>query len=427
MINIPSHFNQKQIDYIEKTKDCWLNVAEGGKRGSKNVINSYAYWLNLEFSKDKLHLIAGVSQTTAKMNILDCDDYGLLNYFNGRSREGKYKDKDCLYIDTITGKKIVVIAGGDKQNSLKYIKGFTLGSAYVTEANECHITFINEVRDRVLASNNGKIFHDLNPKNSNHEYYREFLNIHEEKQKNDLGYGYNYGHFTIADNSSISNSDLIKKLNTYDKNSIWYKRDILGMRESAEGLIYGMFRDEFIINSSPIIFRHFVGVDYGHSNATVFLLCGEDSKGVFYILDEFYHSGTKEKENLSPKTYAKKFTDFIRKNKPIRLQDIVIDPSAKGFKAQLREEGVNNTKNANNDVIDGIYLVSSVIDSGFLRVHQRCKNTINELKSYCWDERASEKGEDAPLKKDDHCMDALRYVIMRNKTYWKRRCGISDK
>lgn len=29
-INIPMQFNQRQIDYINKTKTNWLNIAEGG-------------------------------------------------------------------------------------------------------------------------------------------------------------------------------------------------------------------------------------------------------------------------------------------------------------------------------------------------------------------------------------------------------------
>ena len=87
----PLSDNQKA--YLRKVRDCWFNVAEGGKRGGKNVLNTLAYCLTLETHPDRLHLIAGVSQSTASINILDCDGYGLLNYFEGRCREGKFKDK----------------------------------------------------------------------------------------------------------------------------------------------------------------------------------------------------------------------------------------------------------------------------------------------------------------------------------------------
>lgn len=66
--------------------------------------------------------MAGVSNATAKLNILDCDGYGLLNYFEGRCREGKYKDRDCVYVQTKTGEKIVLVSGGGKDGDEKLIR-----------------------------------------------------------------------------------------------------------------------------------------------------------------------------------------------------------------------------------------------------------------------------------------------------------------
>ena len=31
--------------------------------------------------------------------------------------------------------------------------------------------------------------------------------------------------------------------------------------------------------------------------------------------------------------------------------------------------------------------------------------------SYIWDEKAQEKGEDKPVKQNDHALDALRYLL----------------
>ena len=38
-------------------------------------------------------------------------------------------------------------------------------------------------------------------------------------------------------------------------------------------------------------------------------------------------------------------------------------------------------------------------------------NTIKEFSVYAWDPKASERGEDAPIKQNDHAMDAIRYFI----------------
>ncbi|MEI3523263.1 MAG: phage terminase large subunit [Anaerotignum sp.] len=98
--------------------------------------------------------------------------------------------------------------------------------AYVTEANECTADFIQEVFDRTLTSPERAVFHDLNPKGDGHWYYKTVLDFHAKKQKKNPDYGFNYGHFTIADNLSVSDDNLRKTLSTYDRKSIWYARDI---------------------------------------------------------------------------------------------------------------------------------------------------------------------------------------------------------
>ena len=243
-MNNPAPFTQNQVDYLHRATNSWFNVAEGGKRGGKNVLQTLAFCIMLEVHPNKLHLIAGVSQTTAKLNILDCDGFGLTNFFEGRCREGKYKDRSCLYVKTKTGEKVVLISGGAKDGDEKYIKGNTYGMAYITEANECHQKFIQEVFDRTLSSADRKIFHDLNPKPPTHWYYTDVLDFHEEKQRRNRNYGYNYGHFTIADNLSISNEKLYEILATYEKGTVWYERDIRGMRKTAQGIVFPNFAND---------------------------------------------------------------------------------------------------------------------------------------------------------------------------------------
>lgn len=129
-MNKPAPLSKRQYDYFLRSFDSWFNVAEGGKRGGKNVLATLIFCTMLETHKNKIHLVAGVSSATAKLNILDCDGYGLLNYFEGRCREGKYKDRDCVYVQTKTGEKIVLVSGGGKDGDEKLIKGNTYGMAY---------------------------------------------------------------------------------------------------------------------------------------------------------------------------------------------------------------------------------------------------------------------------------------------------------
>jgi hypothetical protein len=114
-MNIPSPFTQRQHDYLRRAQNAWFNVAEGGKRGGKNVLQTVAFCLALETHPDKIHLAAGVSIAAAQLNILDCNGYGLLNYFEGRVRSGKYQNRECLYINACSGRKIVLVSGGGKK------------------------------------------------------------------------------------------------------------------------------------------------------------------------------------------------------------------------------------------------------------------------------------------------------------------------
>ena len=198
-MNIPAPFSENQMRFFWNCFDHWFNVAEGGKRGGKNVLITMAYCTILEKHPSRIHLIAGVSTATARLNILDCDGFGLKNYFEGRCREGTYQNRDCLYIQTATGEKVVLVSGGGKAGDEKLIKGNTYGTAYITEANECSETFIKEVFDRTLSSPDRKVFHDLNPKAEGHWYYENILNLHEKKQNENPEYGFNYGHMTAAE------------------------------------------------------------------------------------------------------------------------------------------------------------------------------------------------------------------------------------
>ena len=249
-MNRPAPLSQRQHEYFIECFKGWFNVAEGGKRGGKNVLQTLIFCSMLEVHPNKIHLVAGVSNATAKLNILDCDGYGLLNYFEGRCREGKYKDRDCVYVQTKTGEKVVLVSGGGKDGDEKLIKGNTYGMAYVTEANECHPKFLKEVFDRTLSSSDRKIFHDLNPKEEEHWYYTDILKFHETQQEKNSNYGYNYGHFTLLDNMSLSCEKIRKVLGTYDKGSVWYKRDIAGERAVADGIIFRRFAE----NNEPYLY-----------------------------------------------------------------------------------------------------------------------------------------------------------------------------
>ena len=67
---------------------------------------------------------------------------------------------------------------------------------------------------------------------------------------------------------------------------------------------------------------------------------------------------------------------------------------------------------------NGIRMVASLLASGRLLIHKSCKNLIDQMQSYSWDEKATEAGEDKVVKRDDHAVDALRYGIVTTRSRW---------
>lgn len=406
-MNIPAPFSENQMRFFWDCFDHWFNVAEGGKRGGKNVLITMAYCTILEKHPSKIHLIAGVSTATARLNILDCDGFGLKNYFEGRCREGVYQNRDCLYIKTATGEKVVLISGGGKAGDEKLIKGNTYGTAYITEANECSKIFIQEVFDRTLSSPDRKIFHDLNPKAEAHWYYQDVLNFHEEKLKANPDYGLNYGHFTIADNMSISDDQLRAVLATYDRKSVWYARDILGQRKMAEGLVYPMFSMEKHVVKGVIPYssrhRYYVSIDYGTVNPFAAGLWDFDpvSHKAIMIRELYYRGGSANRTDNEG--YYRMLKRLIG---DIKIEYIIIDPSASSMIETIEKYAEWLVVRADNDVLNGIQDVTKFLNMGLLLFHESCKETFKEFNQYSWDE---ESGEDAVIKEFDHSMDMIRY------------------
>lgn len=131
----------------------------------------------------------------------------------------------------------------------------------------------------------------------------------------------------------------------------------------------------------------------------------QNRTGQWICIKEYYYSGRDEASQKTDTEYADDLKDFLGDIKP---KSIIIDPSAASFIAELRKRGYNIRK-AKNDVLDGIRFVAMLLNQEKIAFAKECVNTILEFNSYIWDIKASEKGEDKPIKQHDHAMDAVRY------------------
>lgn len=427
-----SPFNVKAVNYYIRSLKSWLNVAEGGKRAGKNILNILAWCECLESHPDKIHLAGGVTKATTEMNIIDSNGFGIEHYFKDRCYRGKYNKVECLYINTRTGQKVVLITGGKYSDSFQLIKGFSLGSIYITEANECHKTYVKEAMDRTLASTSRTIYFDINPKAPKHWFYTDILDYQDELKAMGENEGYNYEHFTIFDNTSIDDKTLKAALATYDKSSLWYQADILGKRITSTGRIYTNFNTNEVAISSKRIFEEFnfiqmaIGVDIGGTDATVATLTGFTKyyKDVV-LVDGYYHKQGKS-TGMDHAKYARgivaRILEWVERYPILYASPVFCESADKLFRQallnELRKQGLHRmtviAAYKKDGIVDRIRLNCILINQGRFYIAKHLTQWINAYESALWDDEEYEKGEwvrvdDGSYEVD--CLDSTEYSI----------------
>lgn len=404
-------FSQKHKDYIKSALNNKMNVAEGAIRSGKTIDHCIIAAMYLEQCPDKIHLASGSTIGNAKLNIGACNGFGLENLFRGRCKWGKYKDNEALYLYTQTGEKIVIFAGGAKADSYKRILGNSYGMWIATEINEHYdsedsrTSFIKVAFGRQVAAQKPLILWDLNPCNPGHSIYKNYIDAYQKSYKG----GYQYQHFTIADNLAISPQRLEEIKSQYIVGSVWYRRDIDGERCIAEGLVYPMYEKAICAFPKEEPEAYCLAIDYGTMNAFAALLFAKIN-GAWYAVREYYYSGRDKGVQKTDEQYAQDIDTWLMDITPGQRIETIIDPSAASFIALLRRRNHRyKVLKADNDVLDGIRETANALDNGYVKIVMDCKNWQEEAAGYVWDKDCLD--EDRPVKENDHLMDAMRYFV----------------
>ena len=416
-------FSAKHKAYIKQAQRCRMCVAEGAIRSGKTIDHCIIAAAYLEETPDKYHLASGSTIGNAKLNIGVCNGFGLENIFRGRCRWGKYRDNEALFIQTRTGEKIVVFAGGSKADSYKRILGNSYGLWIATEINEhfdasdSRISFVKVASGRQIAAQKPFTLWDLNPCNPKAPIYADYI---DKYRQNGLAGGYLYEHFTIADNATITPERIAEIDSRYDKNTVWYRRDILGERAVAEGLIYQLFADQpqrFCVDDIPGRIRNAViGVDFGGGTSAHAFCCLGFFNDSIVVLDEY-----REQAALNPTKLENDFVDFVRRCQLRWLvTDVWCDSAEQTLINGLRAAAARcrlpvNIGNAlKRPINDRIRALCILMGAGRFWVNNACKWTIDALKNAVWDAR--KPTEDIRLDNGTtniDSLDALEYAYER--------------
>lgn len=376
-------------------KDKDMIICHGSIRSGKTVamIDSFITW-SLAKHKHQNFIIAGKSMGALKRNVLE----PMFAILTAKGIDYHYHMSGDPYV--AIGTNVYYLFGANNEASQDVLQGLTAAGAYLDEVALFPRSFVDQAIGRCSAetgTNGAKIFLNCNPAGPYHWFKTDYIDKADEKNIYVL-------HFVMDDNLSLS--ERVKERFRRMFSGVFYQRYILGLWVMAEGIIYDMFnKAKHVVKTEARTYsQHYVSIDYGTQNPTTFGLWGLH-RNVWYKVKEYHFEGRKGRQKTDAE-YSEDLKEFLGGIRAV----IIVDPSAASFIAQLKKDGFTVRK-AKNDVLDGIRNVATALSEMMVRFNDCCVETFKEFDSYVWDKKAADKGEDKPVKANDHHMDADRYFI----------------
>lgn len=390
-------FSDKQAQFILEANSRF-NLAHGPVRSGKTVGVLFAFMQAVkECEGDQIWMIGHTIDTLYHNCVrLILDDksahFGLFAPYCTWHAHDRY----LSFLD----KKIYCVGSKD-EGAIKAIQGKTFDLCYCNEMTLFPVNIIQMIITR-LSMPHSRLYADMNPTTPDH-LCKKMIDMADSGDPS-----YYAMQITLSDNPFLTESFITTLKQTLS--GVFFRRNFLGEWCQAEGAIYDFFDEDIHTALSPrgTTLYWIAGIDYGASNpfACVLVRVSKLPHGYqLWVEKELFHDPKKSRT----KTNSELCEDVVKFLGDYSVQAVYLDPSAASFKAELRKAGIH-TVETDNDVFDGILQTSNAIKDGKLLISPICRELIREIRGYVWDQKAVDKGEDRPLKKNDHLCDALRYV-----------------
>lgn len=417
-----SPFTEKQLKLLNwwTEKSPWKKasgiIAEGAVRSGKTLLMSFSFvcW-SMTTSSGQQYILGGKTVGSLRRNVITPLKQVL------RARGFKLVDNktdNSIIISKNGISNTYYLFGGRDERSQDLVQGITARGIFLDEVALMPRSFVEQCMARCSVEGR-KFWFNCNPEGPHHWFYLEHILRAKEL-------GYLVLHFNLEDNPSLSKEIIEGYKHMFT--GIFYKRFILGEWAFSDGVIYDCYDEERntftdetadevlpwqIKENDPDGGYPYYTSDYGVLNPMVYLEMYKiretgDSVPHFYFTNEYYYDGRKEMKQKTDEEEVDALMGMIN-NK--YYNTLIIDPSASSLIAASRKRGIP-TKKANNDVLDGIHMVYTLMATGHIHINKdRCPNLIRELGLYIWNEKRGEIGKEEPVKQNDHAMDAMRYGI----------------
>lgn len=389
---------------VSPVKDMEGIIADGAIRSGKTISMSLSYvlWAMHNFQQQNFGM-AGKTIGSFRRNVLFWLKLMLA------SRGYALSDSRSENLVTVSKGNVVnyfYIFGGKDERSQDLIQGITLAGMFFDEVALMPESFVNQATGR-CSVDGSKYWFNCNPDNPRHWFKLNWIDKAKEKRLV-------YLHFTMEDNLSLSERIKERYRNMYA--GVFFKRYILGLWCVAEGLVYAMFDEEKHVAHQHMtgVKEYVVSIDYGTVNpfsCGLYAFNGKQSQRE----DGIYYDSRKTGKRLDDEAYYKMMDEMIGDRK---VTCVIVDPSAASFIEVIKKYGKYIVKGADNDVLNGIRVVTTMLNKNLISIYENCADEIAELQMYRWDE---ESIEDAVIKENDHFCDELRYycyTFLRKRLRW---------
>ena len=414
-------FSYKQSSFIHDS-DAFINIAHGSVRSGKTIAATFAFLIFILKSDYNEFMISGKTRDTIERNVVR----DLIRMIDGQGY-WKYRKFDN-YIEIADNRiwKIWLIGFSD-EGATEKVRGMTIGGWYADELTSASKSTVEMAITR-CSVDGAKMFWTMNPESPYHYIYTDYITNHDLLQSGTV----KVWHFRLEDNLHLSQRyiDELKRVNR--KSKVNYKRNILGEWVIAEGAIYDMFDPEVNVYKDSPFKIHDINIccDYGVSTVTTFGVMGihrDETEGNTYLLmDETYYDAEQKGVTQS---------DTDRVDDIVRLQDkynltknntIFLPHDAASLKSACQKDKRIRMKVSTYapNTYEDIKTIQDLIATKKFLIHESCKNSINQAQTYSWDKRAQQRGEDKPLKINDHCPDMWRGGILGPRNRKSVQAGV---
>lgn len=253
--------------------------------------------------------------------------------------------------------------------------------------------------------------------------FNHFYDLANRAQTHD---GWYYSHATPYDNPYVKDAELerIKRERSEDN----FYQEYMAEFRKMEGLVYKDFdRQHHVVEPSlvPTVGTNLIGIDFGYTNPFAAVFVRVDYDDNWWIYDEVYQT------QLTTDKAAAILKDKITGT---HITAWVGDAQAAEHIANFNQRGIPviPSKKGKDSIKLGIPLIAEKLKlreqsegkpKPKLYVANNCLHFIEEIEKYSYPPGSDARNpKEDPVKKDDHLMDAVRYIALTyqqgfNKTW----------